>query len=284
VNVPDPITGALGPWTGGQVGDRATCVLAPNPGPMTLDGTNTWVLSEPGSAQAVVIDPGPLMQTHLDAVIASAEATGARITRILLTHGHEDHAEGARELAQRTGAPVQALDPAHRLGGEGLADGDVVDVDGLVIEVIGTPGHTSDSLSFLLHADRALLTGDTLLGRGTTVVMHPDGRVGDYLASLQRLHTLADEGLAVVLPGHGPVLDDPLRVVKAYEAHRRSRLDEVAHALRDLEAQGSSGGDGSVDDDIVMRIVRRVYADVPEHIWPAAALSVAAQVEYLRSN
>lgn len=298
----DPVTGALGPWSGGRVSERATCVLAPNAGPMTLDGTNTWVLHEPGSTAVVVVDPGPDDAGHLEAIQAVAGAHG-RITRILLTHGHPDHAEGARSLAVAVGAPVLALDPAQRLGSEGLGDGDVLDESGLVVRVIGTPGHTADSLSFLLDAEGALLTGDTVLGRGTTVVMHPDGRVSDYLGSLRRLRALAESSdpLRSILPGHGPVLDDPARVLAAYEDHRRHRLAEVAAALTAIEQERSvasehAGADAPVvgdhaqrderdgQDDIVMAIVRRVYAQVPREVWPAAALSVAAQVEYLRER
>jgi glyoxylase-like metal-dependent hydrolase (beta-lactamase superfamily II) len=236
---------------------------------MTLEGTNTWLLSEPDALTCVVVDPGPLIEAHLQAVVAEAGARAQRITRILLTHGHADHAEGAARLAALTGAPVQALDPAHRLGGEGLHDGDAVEVDGLEIRVIGTPGHTADSLCFLLPADAAVLTGDTILGRGTTVVAYPDGRLDDYLSSLQRLRALAQEHLlASVLPGHGPVLDDPLRVLDFYLAHRKERLEQVASAL-------AEGAQTPAD------VVRRVYADVDPALWPAAELSVRAQLDYL---
>ena len=154
---------------------------------MTLDGTNTWVLREPGGGRSVVVDPGP-REAHLAAV---AEHAGD-VAVVLLTHGHADHSEGARAFAERVGCGVRALDPEHRLGDEGLGDGDVVEVDGLEVRVVGTPGHTSDSLSFLLPAERAVLTGDTVLGRGTTVVAHPDGQLGAYLDSLHRLHALAE--------------------------------------------------------------------------------------------
>jgi glyoxylase-like metal-dependent hydrolase (beta-lactamase superfamily II) len=275
----DPITGAMGPWFGGPFSKRAHCVLAPNAGPMTLDGTNTWMLAEPGAQRAIVIDPGPHDAGHLEAVVALAAQGEVDITTILLTHGHPDHAEGARALAERTGAQVRALDPAHRIGSEGLNDGDVVDVDGLVVRVISTPGHTSDSLSFLLEADQALLTGDTILGRGTTVVMHPDGRVGDYLSSLHRLQALAEHGLQAVLPGHGPVLQSPGRVFDAYLEHRHARLASVDAVLNEVTASGITAA-----DEIIAAIVQRVYADVPTDVWPAAALSVAAQVEYLQHS
>jgi glyoxylase-like metal-dependent hydrolase (beta-lactamase superfamily II) len=278
---PDPITGAMGPWFGGVVSDRARCVLAPNAGPMTLDGTNTWLLAEPGSTAAVVVDPGPDDEVHLRSVVSLAAESNTGIATILLTHGHPDHAQGARALSVLTGAPVRALDPLHRIDDEGLNDGDVVDVDGLVLRIIATPGHTSDSLSFLLEAEGALLTGDTVLGRGTTVVMHPDGRIGDYLHSLNRLRNMADSEheLTTVLPGHGPVLDNPLRVLEAYLEHRHARLDAVAVVLDELNAAHITDF-----DELVTGIVQRVYADVPRDVWPAAALSVAAQLDFLQRS
>ena len=249
--------------------ERATLVLAPNPSPYTLEGTNTWVLCEPGSAAAVVVDPGPLHEGHLAAVLAAVEQRGARVAQILLTHGHADHSEAAARFAELSGAPVRALDRAHRLGGEGLADGDVVAVGGLELRVIGTPGHSGDSLSFLLPADRAMLTGDTVLGRGTTLVAHPDGTLADYLDSLNRLRDSAvRHEFDTVLPGHGPVLSDAVGVLDFYLAHRKERLAQVDAAL--------AAGDASAAE-----VVRRVYADVDPAVWPAAELSVRAQLHYL---
>jgi glyoxylase-like metal-dependent hydrolase (beta-lactamase superfamily II) len=258
-------------WTGGSFGERATCVLAPNANIMTLDGTNTWVLREPGAARSVVVDPGPEMVEHLDAV---ADVAGS-VAVVLLTHGHLDHAEAARSFAERVGCGVRALDPQHRLGSEGLGDGDVVAVDGLEVHVVGTPGHTSDSLSFVLPQEGAVLTGDTVLGRGTTVVAHPDGNLGAYLGSLERLHALASEqGIGSVWPGHGPVIDDALGAIDFYLAHRRERLAQVRDALAEI---GAAAG-----DDPARAVVERVYADVDPVLWGAAELSVRAQIEYLR--
>jgi glyoxylase-like metal-dependent hydrolase (beta-lactamase superfamily II) len=243
-------------------------VLAPNPGLMTLDGTNTWVLREPGARRSVVVDPGPLDEVHLDAV---GEAAG-EVAVVLLTHGHVDHSEAARTFAERMRCPVRALDPGHRLGDEGLGDGDVVEVDGLELRVVGTPGHTSDSLSFVLTAEHAVLTGDTVLGRGTTVVAHPDGKLGAYLDSLSRLHALAEaEQVTNVWPGHGPVIQDASTALEFYLAHRRERLEQVREALRTLGAEASP-----------REVVEQVYVDVDPVLWGAAELSVRAQLEYLR--
>lgn len=251
---------------------RAVNVLAPNPSAMTLDGTNTWILSEPDSDLAVVVDPGPLDDGHLRHVIGTAEQAGKRVALTLLTHGHPDHAEGAGRFAELTGTKVRALDPALRLGDEGLAAGNVITVGGLELRVVPTPGHTADSLCFHLPADRAVLTGDTILGRGTTVVAHPDGRLGDYLDTLRRLRSLTvDDGVHTVLPGHGPVLEDAQGAVEYYLAHRAHRLAQVETAVEDGHRTPSE-------------VVAHVYADVDRLLWPAAELSVRAQLEYLREH
>ncbi|MBB5939491.1 MBL fold metallo-hydrolase [Streptomyces zagrosensis] len=254
---------------GGPATARARCVLAPNPSAMTLDGTNTWIVAEPGAQLAVVIDPGPLDEGHLAHVIDTAEQAGHRIGLTLLTHGHPDHAEGAARFAELTGTRVRALDPALRLGDEGLAAGDVVTTGGLELRVVPTPGHTADSFSFHLPADGAVLTGDTVLGRGTTMVAHPDGRLGDYLDSLRRLRSLTvDDGVHTVLPGHGPVLADARGAIEFYLAHRANRLAQVETAVENGYRTPSD-------------VVAHVYADVDRSLWPAAELSVRAQLEYL---
>jgi glyoxylase-like metal-dependent hydrolase (beta-lactamase superfamily II) len=262
--------GADGKAVSGMGTARAWSVLAPNPSPMTLDGTNTWVLAEPGSASALVVDPGPDDEAHLRRVLGAATAEGRRVTQIVLTHGHPDHAAGAARFAELAGAPVGALDPAHRLGSEGFTAGAVLDAGGCELKVIATPGHTADSLSLLLDADGALLTGDTVLGRGTTVIA-ADGSLGDYLRTLDELRALADgAGLRVLLPGHGPLLSDPAGVIDYYIAHRRERLDQVRAAL----AAGAR---------TPAEVVAIVYADVDRALWPAAELSVRAQLDYLGS-
>ncbi|WP_199444008.1 MBL fold metallo-hydrolase [Umezawaea beigongshangensis] len=242
----------------------ASVLLADNPSVMTLDGTNTWVLRAPDSASCVVVDPGPLDEAHLARV-----ASVGPVEEVLLTHGHPDHAEGAARFAELTGAPVRALDPALRLGSEGLSGGDVVARAGVEIRVLATPGHTSDSLCFVL--DGAVLTGDTVLGRGTTIVAHPDGRLGDYLESLRVLADLPP-GTAV-LPGHGPELPDAGEAARAYLAHRERRLEQVRAAVAAL------GGDPTARE-----VVEVVYRDVDRSLWPAAEWSVRAQLEHLRNG
>jgi glyoxylase-like metal-dependent hydrolase (beta-lactamase superfamily II) len=257
-----PAYGVLRPVTA-----SASVLLADNPSIMTLDGTNTWLLRAADSASCVVVDPGPDDEAHLRRV-----AGHGPVAQVLLTHGHPDHAEGARRFGELVGAPVRALDPTLRLGSEGLADGDVVAAAGLEIRVLGTPGHTSDSLCFLIEddGDPAVLTGDTVLGRGTTVVAHPDGRLGDYLASLHRLAALAPG--TTVLPGHGPELADAPTIADAYLAHREQRLDQVRAALAKLGP-----------DATARQVVEAVYVDVDKVLWGAAELSVRAQLDYLRA-
>lgn len=244
----------------------ASVLLARNPSIMTLEGTNTWLLRAPDSSGCVVVDPGPDDEAHLRRI-----AEHGPVTQILLTHRHLDHAEGARRFSELTGAPVHALDPTLRLGAEGLADGDVLAAAGLEIRALGTPGHTSDSLSFVIEDDGgpAVLTGDTILGRGTTVVAHPDGILGDYLASLRRLADLAPG--TTVLPGHGPELPDAPTIANAYLAHREQRLGQVRAALDQLGPHATA-----------RQVVENVYLDVDKALWPAAELSVRAQLDYLR--
>ena len=263
-----PLQGSTEPWHGGQVTESVTCVLAPNPSPWTLDGTNTWIVGAPGSRSAIVIDPGPQEVGHQAAVRQAAEERDQRIVSVVLTHGHIDHAEGARAFAESLGVDVRAVDPQHRLGAEGLGDGDAVSAGDWALRVVATPGHSGDSVC-LVHPD-GILTGDTVLGRGTSLVAWPDGRLGDYLDSLARLRDIA-AGAEQLLPGHGPVLGDPAGVLDAYLAHRRARLVEVEEVL-------ASG----VTD--VGEIVAIVYADVPRAVWPAAELTVRAQLDYLANN
>ncbi|MER6510239.1 MBL fold metallo-hydrolase [Nonomuraea sp. NPDC001636] len=243
--------------------EHAENLLAPNPSAMTLDGTNTWVI---GTRDAVVVDPGPDDEAHL---LRVRDHLGERrVTQILLTHGHADHSGGAKRFAELVGAPVRALDPRHRLGDEGLGDGDVITVDGLELHVHATPGHSFDSLCFWLPQDRAMLTGDTVLGRGTTIIAQ-DGGLGDYLRSLDRLRAAAEGlGARALLPGHGPVLPDPIAALDGYIAHRRQRLDQI----RAAQAQGAR---------TPREVVEIVYADVDRELWPAAEVSVRAQLDYL---
>jgi glyoxylase-like metal-dependent hydrolase (beta-lactamase superfamily II) len=226
-----------------------TMVRAPNPGPMTLEGTNTWVLRTGDTDEVVVVDPGPLDEGHLAAV-----AGQGRVTTVVVTHSHPDHVEGLDRFLR--------LCPDARLVREGFTM-----ASGLSVTVIPTPGHTADSVTLVAGYgdERAALTGDTILGRGTTVVAHPDGDLGDYLTSLTRLEAL---GPIPVLPGHGPALADCAVAARYYRRHRLTRLDQVRSAV--------GAGARTADD-----VVAVVYADTDPALWPAARSSVLAQLAYL---
>ncbi len=184
-----------------------TRVLAANPSPMTLDGTNTYVVGARGSGQAVVVDPGPDDPAHLSAVEEVLTARDARCVAVLVTHHHGDHAEAALPWGRRFGAPVAAASRAVA-GPEGrlLQPGERLTLAGTSLDVVPTPGHTADHLAFRLESG-AVLVGDHVLGRGTSVVTHPEGDVVAYLESLRRVHDL---GPSALYCGHGPELtEDP---------------------------------------------------------------------------
>jgi glyoxylase-like metal-dependent hydrolase (beta-lactamase superfamily II) len=240
--------------------------LAPNPGPMSLDGTNSYLLGSPDSGSTVVVDPGPLDEQHLRELARAGD-----VELILVTHRHADHTAAAARFHELTGAPVRAADGRHCHGGRPLADGETIRAAGVELRVVAAPGHTSDSLCFHLPDDGAngsVLTGDTILGRGTTVLDFPDGKLGDYLATLDMLERL---GPATVLPGHGPVLPALDAVVRAYRDHRLERLAQIRAAVAEL---GPGAG--------VAEITDAVYAGIDPAVRRAAENSVAAQLEYLR--
>ena len=232
-----------------------TLLRAPNPGPMTLDGTNTWVLRAPGEELGFVIDPGPLDEGHLRAV-----AEHAPFRAILITHGHFDHVEGAPRLSEMLGGiPV--------LAATSFETEDEIASDGLRIRVLDTPGHTTDSVCFLAESgdSPAMFTGDTILGRGSTVVAAPDGDLGAYLESLELLRTHPD---VPMLPGHGPAQPDVAAMAQFYLDHRRERLAQVEAALE-------SGA------DTPEKVVDLVYPDIDPAVRFAAIFSAKAQLDYL---
>jgi len=232
-----------------------TLLRAPNPGPMTLDGTNTWVLRVPGAARGVVIDPGPLDEGHLRRI-----ADHGPYECILITHGHHDHVEGAPRLSEILGGT-----PVLAAGSRTLPTS--LDIDGLTVTTLHTPGHTSDSVCFLVDGGRsqAMFTGDTILGRGTTVVAHPDGDLRAYLGSLERLSAYEK---VLMLPGHGPARADVAALARDYLDHRRQRLAQVEAAV----ATGARTAEEVVDI---------VYPDIDPGVRFAAIWSAAAQLDYL---
>ncbi len=253
-----PAYGVLRPVTA-----VASVLLCNNPGKMTLDGTNTWVLRGPGSDEMVVVDPGPDDDEHLGRL-----AELGTIALVLISHKHEDHTGGIDKIVDATGAVVRSVGSGFLRGlGGPLTDGEVIDAAGVRITVMATPGHTADSLSFLV--DDAVLTADTVLGRGTTVIDDEDGSLTQYLDSLRRLQGL---GQRTVLPGHGPDLEDLQAVTTMYLSHREERLDQVRQALRVLGEEATA-----------RQVVEHVYTDVDSELWDAAEKSVRAQLDYLRA-
>lgn len=240
-------------------------VLAPNAGMMSLDGTNTYVIH--GDGEVAVVDPGPPDPEHLARVQHAIGA--AACPWILVTHHHVDHAEAALPWARRLGARVAAArtEVAGR-DGRLLADGDHVALPGTYVTAMATPGHTSDHLAFRLESG-AVLTGDHILGRGTSVVTYPEG---DLLAYLESLRRVLDLGPSALYPGHGPELrDDPKAVIEYYVAHRLFRERQIVAVLRE----------GPND---VKAIVARVYADVDPALHPFAEQSTRAAVEKMRAE
>lgn len=238
-------------------------ILAPNPGPMTLDGTNTWIVGD--MRGVIVVDPGPRHAAHV-ATLASLP-----VRLVVVTHHHHDHTDAAVELAERVGVPLRGADAQWCVGADPLAADEVLDVIEAPVQVVAAPGHTADSIALWIanHGEHgAMATGDTILGRGTTVIARPDGSVDEYLATLDRLEAFGD---ARVLPGHGDELPSLASVVRAYRTHRMQRLTEVRAALDRL------GGDASVE-----QVADLVYADVPSSVRAAVEASVAAQLDYLR--
>ena len=243
-------------------------VLAPNPSPMTLDGTNTYVLAPPGSGEAVLVDPGPVDPSHEAQVSAVLTEVDAELRAIVLTHHHPDHAESAARVAAAHGSPVLAASRTLTGADRVLTDGERLTVGGTDIEVVATPGHTGDHLAFRL-SDGAVLTGDHVLGRGTSVVVHPDGDLEAYLASLRRLHDLGPQALH---PGHGPSLtEDPTAVIDFYLAHRAFREAQLRAVL-------------AVAPATVAELVARLYADLDRQLWPAATASLSATIAALTAR
>jgi glyoxylase-like metal-dependent hydrolase (beta-lactamase superfamily II) len=245
-----------------------TRVLAPNPSPMTLDGTNTYVVGAARGGAVVIVDPGPDDAAHLDRIAEVVRDRDAEVAAVLVTHHHVDHTEAAALVGARFGCPVHAplASDTHREG-RVLGDGDRVDLPGSDLRVVATPGHCADHVAFRLE-DGALLTGDHVLGRGTSVVAHPDGDLTAYLDSLRRTLEI---GAHVLHPGHGPSLaDDPQAVLRYYADHREHRRRQIVAALED--------GPASPAD-----LVARIYADVDRRLWSAAEASTRASLAHLEA-
>ncbi|MEO6987455.1 MAG: MBL fold metallo-hydrolase [Aquihabitans sp.] len=250
------------------VGKLVRRVLCGNPSMMTGPGTNTYLV---GIDEVAVIDPGPDDADHLDAVAA---AGSGRIRWILCTHTHPDHSPGAARLKALTGAEVLAFsDQDGLVCDRHLADGDTVEGTEFTLEAIHTPGHASNHLCFLLQLDRMLFTGDHVMDGSTVVISPPDGDMGQYLESLERLAAWRPR-IRSIAPAHGHMIEDPAAKFDEYLTHRRARESQIRDALVDL---GPPGGDTA-------ELVAAIYTDVPEFLWPVARFSVWSHLRKLADD
>ena len=248
-------------------------VLANNPSPYTFTGTQTFIVGD--GADVAVIDPGPADAAHISALVEAVG--GARVSAILVTHTHKDHSPGAAPLAAVTGAPVVGCAPLV-LAGDGaradapfdrtyapervLADGESVAGDGWTLTALHTPGHTSNHLCFALEETGALFTGDHVMGWSTSVVVPPDGDMGDYMASLEKLAARDDR---IYYPAHGPAVTNPRQLVRGMVGHRRQRENQIVRLLSEEPRSAAA-------------LVSRMYKGLDERLIPAAEMSVTAHL------
>lgn len=256
-----------------RVSPRVRRVTANNPGPFTFTGTGTYIV---GNGTVAVIDPGPDDAAHLDALLAAV--AGETVSHVLVTHTHRDHAPLARPFADAVGAPVLAArPPARETHASGaldededrdfrpdviLKDGDRVAGPDWTLETLATPGHASNHLAFALIEENALFSGDHVMGWSTTVVAPPDGDMGAYMKSLDRV---IGRGFGTLWPTHGAPVTDVAPFLEAYRAHRREREAQILARL-------------AAGDRTIGQMVPALYAAVDERLWPAASLSVLAHL------
>ena len=272
--------------TPGRLADLTPLIrrmIAPNPGPMTFRGTCSYVV---GRGDVAVIDPGPDLPEHIDALLKALR--GERVAHILVTHTHRDHSPGARLLKARTGAPIVGCAPyapARPPRGAELAavtasndfdyvpdrplgDGDVLEGAGYMLQAVATPGHTMNHLAFAFPQEAALFSGDHVMGWSTTVIAPPTGAMAPFMASLEKLRTRDD---AIYWPGHGGPVRDPQRFVRALIHHRRQREQTILGRL--------AAGDRTID-----AIVAATYETLDPRLRRAASLSVLSHLEDLSAR
>ncbi|WIM67933.1 MBL fold metallo-hydrolase [Corynebacterium breve] len=258
------------------VTESAAVVLAPNPSYAALEGTNSWVIRDPEDEFSIVVDPGPADEGHLNVLQAKAEKVGL----ILLTHRHHDHADGAERFRQLTGAPVRAFDARYCFGGEPLTDGEIIDLDGVTpqLKVVHTPGHTADSVCFGVYTDdvaknnlEGIITGDTIVGRHTTMISETDGDLGQYIETLELLEEQGKD--VMLLPGHGPENPDLSVLARKYIDRRNFRLEQI----RKVWAEKGTDID-------LKTLVDEMYDDVDPVLRGAAEQSTRVALRYLQAQ
>lgn len=256
-----------------QVTPLVRRVIANNPGPFTYTGTGTYIV---GSKELAVIDPGPLDDNHLEAILTATK--NEKITHIMVTHTHNDHSPLAKSLKERTGALIYSFDQNSINIGENnkfeegydnkfscdikLKDGDLIRGGDWTLEAIHTPGHTSNHLCYSLKEEKILFSGDHVMGWSTTVIVPPDGDMEDYIQSLEKLLRRDDKNY---LPTHGKMIENPKELVKKYITHRSSREDQIIKTIK-------SGNNKIID------IVKVIYVDVDKRLYPAASMSTLAHL------
>jgi glyoxylase-like metal-dependent hydrolase (beta-lactamase superfamily II) len=240
-----------------------TLVRAPNPSAMTLSGTNSYLL-DCGEGQALVIDPGPAITSHVEALVETAASQDLAIAAIALTHGHPDHVAAAPELSAATGAPIYAHPNATVAHTHDLPLEGALRVGAIVLRTIDAPGHTFDHAVFYLPHERSLFTGDTILGEGTSVIAPPGGAMRPYENTLRRLAEEFADARRVYC-GHGPIVDDAPTKIREYIEHRRMREEQILAVLHE--------GPSTIPD-----IVRRVYGPERSVLWPAMARQILAHL------
>jgi glyoxylase-like metal-dependent hydrolase (beta-lactamase superfamily II) len=264
---------ALTPGVPKAIAPGVRCLLAPNPGMMTGPGTNTFLL---GDADVVVIDPGPAMPAHLDAILGAIGE--GQLVGIWLTHAHPDHATAVKSLQDRTGAPLlawptpnvtyQGRIPGLHAPERALADGDRLTVEGETYEVLHAPGHASDHVVFLRASDGLLFTGDVIVGFGTVVIAPPDGNLKAYMATLERLAALKPR---LIAPGHGEPIPDAVARIEGTIRHRLAREAQIVARL----AEGFTSIDALVAD---------IYQDVDPRLHPVAKMQVHGHLSKLADD